>query len=28
MEGDGNRSGIRHYMFDFGSIRGSGTTGH
>jgi hypothetical protein len=27
IEGDGKQSAIRHYMFDFGSIMGSGTTG-
>ena len=27
IEGDGEQSAIRHYMFDFGSILGSGTTG-
>ncbi len=26
IEGDGGQSAIRHYMFDFGSIMGSGTT--
>lgn len=26
LEGDGDQSAIRHYMFDFGSIMGSGTT--
>ena len=27
IEGDGGQSALRHYMFDFGSIMGSGTTG-
>ncbi len=27
IEGDGAQSALRHYMFDFGSIMGSGTTG-
>ncbi|MBA2355777.1 MAG: hypothetical protein H0V80_14060, partial [Acidobacteria bacterium] len=27
LEGDGGQQAIRHYMFDFGSIMGSGTTG-
>ncbi len=27
LEGDGDVSAIRHYMFDFGSIMGSGTVG-
>ena len=27
LEGDGAQSAVRHYMFDFGSIMGSGTTG-
>ena len=27
IEGDGGQSAVRHYMFDFGSIMGSGTTG-
>ena len=27
LEGDGDQLAIRHYMFDFGSIMGSGTTG-
>jgi hypothetical protein len=27
LEGDGDQSAVRHYMFDFGSIMGSGTTG-
>lgn len=27
LEGDGTTAAIRHYMFDFGSIMGSGTTG-
>ncbi len=27
LEGDGGQSAVRHYMFDFGSIMGSGTTG-
>ena len=27
IEGDGGQSALRHYMFDFGSIMGSGTIG-
>jgi hypothetical protein len=27
LEGDGGTAAVRHYMFDFGSIMGSGTTG-
>jgi len=27
LEGDGEQSAVRHYMFDFGSIMGSGTVG-
>lgn len=27
LEGDGGQSAVRHYMFDFGSIMGSGTIG-
>ncbi|BCS33664.1 hypothetical protein TBR22_A28910 [Luteitalea sp. TBR-22] len=27
IEGDGDHAALRHYMFDFGSIMGSGTTG-
>ncbi len=27
LEGDGAQSAVRHYMFDFGSIMGSGTVG-
>ena len=27
LEGDGDTAAVRHYMFDFGSIMGSGTTG-
>ena len=27
LEGDGDQSAVRHYMFDFGSIMGSGTIG-